>query len=517
MVEMTAEQFLHEFRSSAAADTTMSLLRSRDALLYLSLMAAHLGDGQIVDGRTLSAAIDADLPGLLRSYTPEEGEGDERAPAVDADALIARWSRKGWVHRSPDPRDPRIERYRLTSGASAAVRQMRNLQRRSSIATESALSIVMAQLREIATEANPDPAVRRRAIEDRIAELLAQREALDNGQRPEVDRATLIDKVATLSQLTDRIPGDVAAYGEQMHANTAALLRQSLADDSEFGEVLQRMFDGHDVIAESLEGQAFRAFATAIAIPSQRAQLEADIAEILDRVEALPEHLAQSLRGFLDAVWRRVQDVELVRGAAFRRISNFVRGGDLTHYRSMRTRISQAQASAAEAFSRTHGSRDTGFVVPVAGVKTASVGRLRLDPGTSTRPDGVTDTTDEFDVDPATLGGQESIDWRALRAAVRAALRAHSGYATLPEVLEHLPQARVGDIFGLWKLAEDHGDVDESTPSVVSARTTHGLRTITMPYLVFADSIPDQDPIAAPQPSALSTQLTLAEGSFDGR
>lgn len=493
LADMTAEQLLHEFRGSVSADATMSLLRSRDALLYMALMAAHLGDGQIVDGQTLSAAIDADLPSLLRSYSPDEGD----EPPLAADDLLVKWRKKGWVQRTPDPRDPRIERYQLTSGASIAVRQLRNLKRQTSIATESALSMVMAQLRQIATDANPDPIARKRAIEDRIAELSAQRDAIDRGEMPEVNKTELIDKVTTLTQLTDRIPADVAGYGEQMHANTAMLLRQTLTDDTEFAESLQRMFDGHDIIAESPEGQAFRAFATAIATPSQRTQLEFDIAEILRRVDGLPTHLRASLYGFITAVWQRVQEVEEVRAAAFRRIGNFVRGGDLTYYRSMRTRVSEAQASAALAFHRTHGSRDIGFVVPLSGVDARSVGRLRLDQGMAGVPDEVVDTTDEFDIDPATLGGRESIDWSALRNAVHVAMDRHSGYATLPEVLEQLPDARTGDVIGLWSLASRYGDVDDGTKSAVWATTDRGWREITLPYAVFAEPIPA--PVAPPR------------------
>src|SRR5487761_1261032 len=100
MAGKSAEHLLHEFRASASADVTMALLRSRDAMFYLALMAAHLGDGQIVDGQTLAAEIDADLPALLRSYFPAEGEG--AAWSSDADALLTRWTKKGWVHRSVD-------------------------------------------------------------------------------------------------------------------------------------------------------------------------------------------------------------------------------------------------------------------------------------------------------------------------------------------------------------------------------------------------------------------------------
>jgi DNA-binding MarR family transcriptional regulator len=489
----------------------MSLLRARDALLYLSLMAAHLGDGQIVDGQTLTAAIDADLPGLLRSYTAEE----EIDGAIDADTLLIRWRKKGWVHRSADPRDPRVERYQLTSGASAAIRQIQNLQRQSSIATESALAMVMSQLREIATDSNPDPAARRHALEIRIEELSRQRDAIERGEVPMANHADLIDKVTTLVQLTDRIPGDVAAYGEQMHTNTAVLLRQSLAGDAEFADALQRMFDGHDVIAESPEGQAFRAFATAIATPSQRSQLESDITEIVDRVDGLPDHLSESLQDFIPSVWRRIQDVEDVRGAAFRRISSFVRGGDLTHYRSMRTRIGEAQASAALAFHATHGGRDIGFVVPMSGLDAHSVGRLRLDQGTGRVPDLISDTTNEFDIDPSAIAGHESIDWAALRNAVHAAMERHSGYATLPEALEQLPDARTGDVIGLWSLATRYGDVDDDGRSTVWAQTARGPRKIVLPYAVFAELIPGP-PLPSRQVRTLGAQVRLFGGGQDG-
>ncbi|WHT22651.1 DUF3375 family protein [Crossiella sp. CA-258035] len=508
MAKLTAERFLHEFSGNTAADATMSLLRSRDALLHLSLMAAHLGDGQIVDGRSLTASMDADLPSLLRSYTPEDSE-----LSLTADDLLGRWCKRGWVRRTADPSDPRVERYQLTSGAITAVRQMRSLRRQTSIATESALALVMTQLRQIATEANPDPQARRRAIEDRIAELSAQRDALDRGEVPEVNHPELVDKVATLAQLTDRIPADVAAYGEHMHANTALLLRQSLADDTEFAESLQRMFDGHDIIAESPEGQAFRAFATAIATSSQRSQLEADIAEVLERVEGLPEHLRAALGEFITTVWHRVREVEQTRGAAFRRISNFVRSGDLTHYRSMRTRVSEAQASAALAFQRTHGGKDIGFTVRLSGLDVRSVGRLRLDQGTGTVPPEVIDTTDEFDIDPAALAGRESINWAALREAVHAAMDRHSGLATLPEVLEQLPGARTGDVIGLWSLASRYGEVDDQTHHTVWASTARGPREIITPYVLFAELIPAA--VAPPPTRDRSAQLTLLGAPAD--
>jgi hypothetical protein len=490
VVAKSAEQFLHEFRSGSEADAAMSLLRSRHALVHLALMAAHLGDGRIADGMTLTAVLDEDLPLLAQSLPGAEANAPTGVLS-DAEEVLATWVRKRWVHRGVDP-ETRTERYQLTSGAAHAVRQMRGLRGESSVATRSALAMVMAELRQIATEADPDPIVHRKAIGEQIAVLQAQLEELENRQHVEVDTHRLIDRVAALTQLIERIPADLARYGEEMHTNTATLLRQSLSDTpAEFAQALDRMFAGHDVIAESPEGQAFRAFATLVGTPSQRSQLESDINEILTRLEGLPEHPAESLRGFIDAMWRRVQEVEDVRGAAFRRMSDFVRGGDAAHYRGMRTRISEAQALAAEAFHVTHGGRDLGFVVPMSGADTTSVGRLRLDEGTATQPDAVTDSGDEFTIDPTALAGRESIDWAALRTAVHSAMAAHGDIATLPEVLEHLPQARTGDIVGLWSLAARYGEIDGHTRIRVQAETDRGLRALTVPYLVFGEQLPD--------------------------
>jgi hypothetical protein len=499
----SAEQLFHEFRSSAEADVTMSLLRSRDSLLHLALLAGHLGDGRVVDGDSLTAAIDRDLPRLLASYVVE---GD----FPNGDALVSRWTTRGWVHRTVEP-ERRVEQYQATSGALQAVRQMRNLHRQTSTATESALSMVMAEIHQIATEADPDPEARRIAIDQQIEALQEQRDALDRGELPAVQATDLVDKVSALLHLIERIPADIARYGEQMKANTIALIQQSLADDpAEFAESLQRMFDGHDVIADSPEGLAFRAFATVIGTPSQRAQLESDIAQIVDRVDGLPAEPRQSLVGFIDAMWYRVQEVEQTRGVAFRRMSNFVRGGDIAYYRSMRTRIADTQILAAGAFKAIHGGRDIGFAVPISGVEAASVGRLRVNDGPGARPVPLAGD-DGFSIDPAMLVGPEAIDWAVLRHAVNSALEQRNGYATLSEVLQQFAQPHIADVIGLWSLGYRHGAVSEATQMSVTAEASTGQREITLPYVLFGEQIPDPAAPIARRRSLRAQDVLLEE------
>jgi hypothetical protein len=87
----SAETYFYEFQTSAETDAAMSLLRSKEAFLYLALMATHLADGQIIDGQTLAALVSEDLAtlGPAVRLDPDEPE-----------AMFRKWTRKAWVYRS---------------------------------------------------------------------------------------------------------------------------------------------------------------------------------------------------------------------------------------------------------------------------------------------------------------------------------------------------------------------------------------------------------------------------------
>jgi hypothetical protein len=114
-----AEQLLHEFRNNAAVDVTMSLLHSKDALLYLALMAAHLGDGQIVDGQTLTAAMDTDLPGHAARL---HGRQTARIWATSSSTSTSPWRRALDAYTELGVPEAGEVRERLGSGWSFSMR-----------------------------------------------------------------------------------------------------------------------------------------------------------------------------------------------------------------------------------------------------------------------------------------------------------------------------------------------------------------------------------------------------------
>lgn len=509
-------QLFHEFRDSSEADVAISLLRSRDAWLWLSLMAAHLNDGQRMDAHKLATAMDVDLQELFREYTPskEVGEGitDSAAPSsgLDAEAVLTRWTKKRWVHRGVDDKTGR-EFYQLTSGAARAVHQMLSLNRRTSVATESALTMVMGDVAQIAADSDPDPHTRRQAIDDQIAALVDQRDALDKGEPPTVDHIALVDKIIAVSQIIDRMPADIARYGEQLQANTAQLLHSGFYDDpAAFASSLHSTLDGHDDITKSPEGQAFRAFATLISQPPIKAQFESDIANILARVRDVPKHLTHSLEGFVNTMWRQVREANRKRVTANRRYSQFIRTGGAVRYRTIRARVAATQEAATKAFQHTHGGRDIGFTIPGGGVDVNSIGRLRLASGAPTKPATVSNSTQEFNIDASSLLAKEAFNPDTLRQAVNNALDKHHGFTTLAEVLALLTEPRTGDIFYLWQLASTHGHVKDTLNTTVWAHTDRGRREITMPFITYDTPVPQLN-TPRPQHNAVDEQPTLWE------
>ena len=78
----SAENLFHEFSANATADVAMSLLRANDAVLHLALMAAHLGDGEMIDGLTLAALIGDDLLDLRAVVSAETSDQAFAEPAA---------------------------------------------------------------------------------------------------------------------------------------------------------------------------------------------------------------------------------------------------------------------------------------------------------------------------------------------------------------------------------------------------------------------------------------------------
>ena len=486
MARPTAAQLYAAYGDNADSDVALRLLRSRNAVPYLAIMAARLADGQ-VDGDHLAAGMEKDLYDLAGHWTDR---GWELPTPED---LLDRWVRAGYLARTLHS-DSTIERYQLTRGATQAIAQVQAVRQNRTVATETVLELVMSRLSNIAVAIDPDPGEHIRDIDQKIAELSRRRDELAAGAIPAVDTRRVLDDIRMVSSLAERMPADIIGYGEKMRENSRALLTTGIdTEQGSHADVLNRMFDGHDALADSDEGKAFDTFYTLIADHRLREDLESSIARIATGLPHLPPDLLDTLTGFIDRMWDEVQTVDEVRGQVYRRINTFVKDGDFLHYRALRAQIADAQRAAMAAFAEAGPGRDMGMEVPMSAAFTNSVGALIFHDGIVESPGAVADTAGEISINPADLVGAESIDWHSLTDAVNVALG--GGPAGIDEVLARLPEARTGDVVGIWSLAQRHGATDNNSTVTVLAHTARGLREIHLPAVRFTSPLPD--PITA--------------------
>lgn len=492
----SAAQLYRAFSDNADGDVTLRLLRSRNAVVYLAMMASRLGDGQVA-GDHLAAGLDQDLRDLAEHWTSRGWE------VPTSTELLDRWVKEGFCARTiaparraqsydgADEHEPQVERYQLTRGATRAIAQVQSVRQDRTVATETVVSMMLDRLSNIAVAISPDVAEHVRDIDEKIAELNRRRAELAAGALPAVDTREVLDDLRMVTSLSERMPADIIGYGEKMRENTRTLLTQGLdGTDGGYAEALNRMFDGHDALAESPEGRAFDGFYTLIADHRLRAQLEGHIDQIVTAVADLPEDLADTLTGFIDRMWHEVQLVDEVRGHVYRRINTFVKDGDVLNYRALRSQIAEAQKAAAAAFEHAAAGTDMRIPVPMTAASSSSVGALSFHDGIVELPEAVKDTAGEFSIDPADLVGVESIDWQRLTDAVNGAVGA--GSTDLAGVLAALDSPRTGDVIGVWSLAAKYGEVLEGSPKVaVWATTSRGARQVTLPDCRFTQQIPD--------------------------
>jgi hypothetical protein len=481
------------FTENADADVTLKLLRSRSAMVTLALMAARLGDGQ-VDGDHLVEGLRADIADLASHWT----DRDQSVPTPEE--LLDRWVRDGYLARTLDP-DRDVERYHMTRGATTALAQVQSVRHDRSVATETTMQMVIGRLGDIAVAINPDPSEHLRDIDAKIAELTARRAELAAGAVPVVDARGIRDDIRMVTSLAERMPADIIGYGEKLRENSRTLLTSGLDDRTgAYADALNRMFDGHDELARSAEGSAFDAFYTLVSDHRLRESLEAHIDAILAGLPDLPRDQAQTLARFIDRMWDEVQRVDEIRGQVYRRINTFVKGGDFLDHRALREQIAEAQRAAASAFENVSAGKDLGVPLPMGVVDANSVGALTLHDGVVELPADVEATVGEIDIDPADIVGSETIDWQHLTAAVNRAIdsvvsRTPGAVADLRDVLAQLDTPRVGDVVGVWSLAQRHGSVDsDSDRVVIGAHTARGVRPIALPAMTFREVIAAQTP-----------------------
>ena len=431
------------------------LLAAHNAPATLSLLQAHLYEGQTsLPASILHERLARDLE-TLRA-------GGEDLPQT-AQAYLADWLRDGYLERR-FPAGAAEEEYELSSAAASAIRVIGGLMERRSAATESRLAVVIQQLMELSEVTDPNP-------ESRLRRLLAEREKIDreiervrSGAVETLSEAQASERIREIITLAEGLAADFRRVRDEFEGLNRELRERLLDETGSRGEVLENLFAGVDVIAESDAGRTFSAFWRLLTDPEQSAALDESLDQVMGRefarrLEPKDRRFLLSLTRTLLAQGGTVHEA-LQRFAAG--LKNYVQSREYLEQRLMNKLLREAQRAAVAVKDQVRGVGAIEYSLRLTSARLGSVSqwsRSLYDPSLEAPPAAMTDAeAPAIDLEAVRdLVAQSEIDFRGLHANIRAALEDRA-QVTIGEVMDAFPAEQgLGTVVGYLAIGSRHG------------------------------------------------------------
>jgi hypothetical protein len=449
--------------------------RLRDEPLWRLLAADHapeiigLLQTVLMDGeRTLSASI---LFERLQHHLDAINASDlPRELPRTAQAYVADWLAKGFLERRlPDGASE--EEYELSAQTAQAIRFVSTLDTPRSAATESRLSLVIQQLVRLAEQTETDPTARLQALYAERDRLDAEIARVGTGKVATLDGKRALERAREVIQLADELAEDFRRVRDDFERLNRDFRERIIDDEGERGDVLDRLFEGVDVIAESEAGRSFNAFWSLLNDVEQSAQLDAALESVLARnfAKKLQRHERQFLRGFTGVMLERGGHVHDVLQHFARSLRGFVQSRGYLEQRRLNQLLKQAQAEALQLRDAVNVRQRTPYTLQLTTSRLRSLSQWRLhDPrnaqvdGSIVRSEGAAISLDSV----SELVSQSEIDFRSLRRDLHDLLAEHD-QLSIGEVLERRPAEQgLGSVIGYLSLATRYGVIGSEHEAV---------------------------------------------------
>lgn len=441
---------------------TWKLLAADHGPLVAALLESLFAD----DEKTLPVSVAVER--LTRDLDALRGQGHELPQP--AQGYLADWLSQGWLVRR-FPTGAQEEVFEVSAEAATALRWVAGLQKPRTAATESRLASVMQQVIRLAEETDANP-------KTRLASLRAERDRLDQeiaavergGVRtlPE-DRA--LERAREVIAQAQELAGDFRNVRDAFDRLNRDLRQSLMENDGSRGDVLEHLFAGVDLIAESDPGRTFTAFWRLLTDGEQSYALT----EALDaisartfarRLEPRERKFLQSLTPVLMAEGGEVHEV-LQQFA--RSLKSFVQSREFQEQRRLHLLLKQAQQAAHAAREIVRPNETIGFELSLTSSRIRSAAQWALyDPAMRVPDSSMQDAPpSELTIDAVEeLVKQSEIDFRKLRDNVKEALL-EASQASIAEVLRRFPAEQgLGSVVGYVALGARHGEVTEATELV---------------------------------------------------
>jgi len=457
------------------------------------LLAATKGPVVIALLQSLFMDTEKELPSsvlherLTRDLDALRAVGEELPQTQQA--YVAEWLGQGWLTRR-FPAGASEEEYELSVDALTALRFVTGLLKPRTTATESRLSVVIHQLSRLAEETNTNP-------QSRLAALRAERDRIDRAIA-EVERGGVkalapdraVERAREVIALAQELAADFRSVRDEFERLNRGLRQSLMENEGSRGDVLEQLFAGVDLIGESDAGRTFHAFWRLLTDSEQAATLRESLDEVTGRPFArqLESQERKFLLGLTGALLNEGRGVHDVLQHFARSLKSFVQSREFLEHRRLHDLLKAATQAALGAKDAVRPNEQVGFELMQSSSRIRSVSQWALyDPA-----ERVTDSSmqaaepSELDLETVSeLVRQSEIDFRTLKAHVRAILERQSQVSIAQVLAEYPAEQGLGSVVGYVALGSKHGEVTDGTELVVWEGRDEVQRRAKVPTIYF--------------------------------
>jgi hypothetical protein len=437
------------------------LLSADNAAAIVALLQSHL----LAKERKLPASLLVERLG--RDLEPLRAEGWDLPQA--ASAYLADWLAAGWLERSYSGGGE--EEYELTAGAMQAMRFLQGLSEQRAVATESRLALVIQQLARLAEQTEPDPQTRVDRLLRERERIDAEIEAIRAGRLETLAEDRALERMREILALADELASDFRRVRDQFQSLNRDLRERIVESEGSRGEVLDAVFAGVDLIADSEAGRTFRAFWRLLTDPRESAELEAAMEDLMGRdfMRALDRNERRYLLGLTRMLLDRGGEVHEVLQHFARGLKQFVQSQEFREQRRMTRLLKGAQRRALALKDQVKPYQPVGVDLRLTTAALRSLSQLRLyDPSLDSLDARIPEAeTAEISLESiGELVAHSEIDFRRLEDHIRALLRERV-QVSVAEVLETFPAEQgLGSLVGYLALGVRQGVVSRARDRV---------------------------------------------------
>lgn len=457
------------------------LLAAENGPVAIALMQTHLYDAE----RSLPASIFHERIGRDLERLRNSGEDWPQT----AQQYVAGWLAAGYLQRHFPPGSSE-EEYELATATIEAIRFFSGLIKPHASATESRLGLVISALARLSDDTDSDKARRIARLRAEQARIERDISAIEQGVLHVLPEATALERTREIITLADDLAGDFRRVRDQFEQLNRNLRERIMENDGHRGEVLDTLFAGIDLIAESDAGRTFSAFWRLLTDSEQSASLEQSLDQLMSRdfVASLDMQERRFLLRLTRTLLEQGGSVHDVLQSFARSLKHFVQSREFLEQRRLNQLLREAQRSALELKDQVKATDTLNYTLGLTGSRLSSFSQwLLYDPALQALPGMMVDG-DAAPIDLESISelvAQSEIDFRSLKNNIRMVLAGRS-QASIAEVLLQFPAAQgLGSVVGLLALGSRHGLQGADSETVSWTGGDECSRSARIPVIYF--------------------------------